>query len=57
MLAAIFLILSGLVLIGTAGKRVPIIGGFLAKAGAWLGGFALILVVVDLVIGVINLFD
>ena len=57
MLAAIFLILSGLVLIGTAGKSVPLIGGFLAKAGAWLGGFALILGIVDLIIGVINLFD
>ena len=57
MLATIFLILSGLVLIGVAGKSVPLIGGFLAKAGSWLGGFALIIGVVDLVIGVINLFD
>ena len=57
MLAAIFLILSGLVLIGAAGKSVPLIGGFLAKAGGWLGGFALIIGIVDLVIGIINLFD
>ena len=57
MLAAIFLILSGLILIGLAGKSVPLIGGFLVKAGSWLGGFALIIGVVDLIIGVINLFD
>jgi hypothetical protein len=57
MLEAIFLILSGLILIGTAGKSVPIIGGFLAKAGSWLGMFALVIGVVDLVIGVIHLFD
>ena len=57
MLAAIFLILSGLILIGTAGKSVPLIGGFLAKAGSWLGVFALFIGIIDLVIGVINLFD
>jgi hypothetical protein len=34
LVVTIFLIISGLVLIGAAGERVPLIGKFLAKAGA-----------------------
>jgi len=42
-LSAIALMVSGLVLIGAAGNKVPLIGSYLAKAGEWLAGFALII--------------
>jgi len=56
LLSAIFLIVSGLVLIGAAGEKVPLIGKWLAKAGGWLAGFAIIIGIADLVIGIIGLF-
>ncbi len=55
MLCAIFLILSGLVLIGNAGGKVPIIGKYLVKVGAWLGVFAVLIGIADIVIGIIDL--
>jgi hypothetical protein len=57
LVVTIFLIVSGLVLIGAAGERVPLIGKFLAKAGAWLSTFAIIIGIVDLVLGIIYIFD
>jgi len=54
--SAIFLIISGLVMVGAAGMRVPLIGKYLVKAGAWLAGFAVVIGVVDIVIGIIGLF-
>jgi len=54
--SAIFLIISGLVLIGAAGNKVPLIGKYLARAGAWLAGFAIIIGIVDIVLGIIGLF-
>ena len=55
-LVAIFLIISGLVLIGAAGNKVPLVGKYLARAGGWLGAFAIIIGIVDVVLGVIALF-
>jgi hypothetical protein len=55
-LTAIFLIISGLVLIGAAGNKVPLIGKWLAEAGGWLAGFAVIIGIVDIIIGIIALF-
>ena len=55
-LSAIFLIISGLVLIGAAGNKVPLIGKWLAKAGGWLAGFAIIIGIVDIILGIIGLF-
>jgi len=54
--SAIFLIISGLVMVGAVGMRVPLIGKYLVKAGAWLAGFAVVIGVVDIVIGIIGLF-
>ncbi len=56
MLAAIFLIISGLILIGSAGAKVPLIGKFLVRAGTWLGMFAIIVGIADIIIGIIHLF-
>ncbi len=55
-LVAIFLIISGLVLIGAAGNKVPLIGKYLARAGSWLAAFAVIIGIVDIVLGIIALF-
>ena len=55
MLSAIVLIICGLVLIGTAGNSVPVIGKYLVKAGSWLSPFALIIGIVAIVIGIIEL--
>ena len=54
-IASILLIISGLVLTGAAANRVPLIGKHLARAGAWLAGFATIIGAVDIVLGIIGL--
>ena len=52
----IFLLISGLVLIGEGLKKVPKIGKDLESVANWLSGFGVFIGVIDIVLGILAIF-
>ena len=52
----IFLLISGLILVGEGLKNVPKIGKDLERFANWLSGFGVFIGVIDIVLGILAIF-